>query len=165
MNRRNALLASAAALAGAGVTQTASALATMDSTSQASFDTTMAFMDAMGKGDMDAMSALMADDMEWHNEGDKSLPWIGPWKGKDAIFGFLADFSKNVKTTHWENQDAFASGDTVAVFGRMKLLTTKSGAETQEFTFALRVKVLDGKVKLWNWFEDSFAVSNAFHGR
>ncbi len=132
---------------------------------KAALDTVMAFMDAMGKGKMDAMSALMADDMVWHNEGDASLPWIGPWKGKKEIFAFLGRFSKNVKTTHWENKDVFASGDTVAVFGKMKLRTTTSGKETKEFTFALRAKVRDGKVVLWNWFEDSFAVSNAFHGK
>lgn len=65
--------------------------------------------------------------------------------------------------THWENQDAFASGGTVAVFGRMKLRLTASGAETDAFTFALRAKVRDGQVVLWNWFEDSYAVSQAFH--
>ncbi len=138
---------------------------TMDSQSQASFDTAMAFMGAMGKGDMQVVTALMADDMVWQNEGDPGVPWIGPWKGKAQILAFLKTFSENVKTTHWENEDAFAFGDTVAVFGRMKLLTTKSGAETDEFTFALRVKVRDGKVVLWNWFEDSYAVSNAYHGR
>lgn len=46
----------------------------------------------------------------------------------------------------------------------MNLKTTKSGKETGLFTFALRVKVADGKVKLWNWFEGSFAVSQAYHG-
>ena len=49
----------------------------MDETTQASFDTVMAFMGAMGSGDMEQMSALMADDMVWHNEGDATLPWIG----------------------------------------------------------------------------------------
>jgi hypothetical protein len=29
----------------------------------------------------------------------------------------------------------------------------------------LRAKAKDGKVVLWNWFEDTFAVSNAYHGR
>ena len=137
----------------------------MDETSQASFDTTMAFMGAMGSGDMDKISSLMADDMVWHNEGDASMPWIGPWEGKESILSFLEVFSKNVQTTHWENTDAFASGDTVAVFGKMKLLTTSSGVESDEFTFALRVKVRDGQVVLWNWFENSFAVSNAYHGQ
>jgi ketosteroid isomerase-like protein len=137
----------------------------MDETSKATLDTVMAFMGAMGGGDMDTVANLMHDDMVWNNEGDKTMPWIGPWNGKEEIFAFLGKFSENVATTHWENEDAFAFGDTVAVFGRMKLKTTKSGAETDEFTFALRAKVKDGKVILWNWFEDSFAVSNAFHGR
>ena len=136
----------------------------MNDESQASLDTVMAFMGAMGSGDMDAMAALMANDMVWQNEGDTSLPWIGTWEGKETIFGFLGTFSENVQTTHWENQEAFASGDTVAVFGRMKLKTNVSGVETEEFSFALRAKARDGQVLLWNWFEDSYAVSQAYNG-
>lgn len=137
----------------------------MDAASQASFDTVMTFMGAVGKGDMETAISLMADDMVWHNEGDSAMPWIGPWKGKEEILAFLPVFGENFKTTAWENTDAFASGDTVAVFGKMNGITLKSGKEIGEFTFALRAKVLDGKVVLWNWFEDSFAVSNAFHGK
>lgn len=164
MNRRTALttllVASAAIFLGSsvGANQT-------DEASQATLDTAMAFMEAMGKGDMEAMSALMADDMVWHNEGDKSMPWIGPWEGKDAIFKFLGVFSSNLQTTLWETENAFASGDTAAFFGRMNGTTTESGQEIGEFTFALRVKVRDGQVILWNWFEDSYAVSNAYHGK
>lgn len=137
----------------------------MDATSQASFDTVMAFMGAMGSGDMAAMDKLMADDMVWHNEGDTSLPWIGETVGKEDIFEFLGVFSANLQVTEWENEDAFASGDTVAVFGRMNGVTTHSGQETGEFTFALRAKVRDGQVVLWNWLEDSFALNQAYHGR
>ncbi|XWN29794.1 MAG: nuclear transport factor 2 family protein [Devosia sp.] len=137
----------------------------MDPTSQASFDTVMAFMTAMGGGDMDAMGALMSDDMIWHNEGDTTLPWIGETRGKAAIFGFLGVFSSNLRTKMWENTDAFASGDTVAVFGRMNAIATKSSQETGVFSFALRAKVHDGQVVLWHWYEDSFAVAQAYHGR
>ncbi len=136
----------------------------MDETSQASFDTVMAFMGAMGEGP-DAMSPLMADDMVWHNEGDSTLPWIGETKGKEAIFEFLGVFGANLQTTKWENTDAFASGDTVAVFGVMNGITPHSGQEIGEFTFALRAKVRDGQIVLWHWFEDSFAVSQAYYGR
>lgn len=137
----------------------------MDDQSQASFDTVMAFMGAMGTGDAEAMSSLMADDMVWHNEGDTTLPWIGETVGKEAIFEFLGVFSSNLKTTLWENTDAFASGDTVAVFGKMDGVTTHSGKAIGPFTFALRAKVRDGQVVLWHWFEDSFAVSQAYHGK
>ena len=134
----------------------------MDEQSQATYDTVMGFMGAMGSGDMGAMVALMADDMVWHNEGDSAIPWIGPWSGKEAILGFLGVFSGGMSTTLWENEDVFASGDTMAVFGRMNGSMTGSGKEIGEFTFALRAKVRDGQVVLWNWFEDSYAVSEAF---
>ena len=45
-----------------------------DDQSQASLDTVMALMGAMGGGDMGAMADLMADDMVWLNAGDPTLP-------------------------------------------------------------------------------------------
>ncbi|MEM9271281.1 MAG: nuclear transport factor 2 family protein [Pseudomonadota bacterium] len=162
MNRRFILKTS---LAGALATLLAQHVGaqTMDETSQASFDTVMAFMAAMGEGP-DAMSPLMADDMVWHNEGDKSIPWVhGGIQGKEAIFDFLGVFGAGLQTTKWENTDAFASGDTVAVFGVMNGITAASGKEIGEFSFALRAKVRDGQVVLWHWFEDSFALSQAYH--
>ncbi|MEO0990100.1 MAG: nuclear transport factor 2 family protein [Pseudomonadota bacterium] len=164
MKRRTFVISTLAGALAAILAQHAGAQE-MDPVSQKSFDTVMAFMGAMGGGDMDAMAALMADDMVWHNEGDTSLPWIGGATGKENIFAFLGVFSANLKTTLWENTDAFASGDTVAVFGKMNGITTNSGKETGEFTFALRAKVRDGQVVLWHWFEDSFALSQAYHGR
>lgn len=163
MHRRTVLTTSL----GAGLALTLAKCAgaqTKDGASQASFETVMAFMKAMGDGDLSAMSALMADDMVWRNEGDARLPWIGKSQGKKAIFDFLGVFSSNLKTTLWKNTDAFASGDTVAVFGEMNAVATKSGKETGLFTFALRAKTRDGQVVLWHWFEDSFAVSKAYHG-
>ncbi|MEL7275831.1 MAG: nuclear transport factor 2 family protein [Pseudomonadota bacterium] len=163
MQRRTLLTTSLAAAAALALSQPAGAQE-MDDQSQASFDTVMAFMTALGAGDMDSLSVLMADDMVWHNEGDSTLPWIGETQGKQAIFDFLGVFSSNLQTTLWENTDAFASGDTIAVFGRMNGVTTQSGQETGIFTFALRAKVRDGQVVLWHWHEDSFAVSQAYHG-
>ncbi len=163
MNRRQALAASFAAVTGASVASVVVAGSKEDE-SQASLDTVMGLMGAMGKGDTAAMADLMADDMVWHNEGDPNIPWIGPWEGKEAIFDFLGTFSESFQTTKWENTDVIASGDTVAIFGDMNGITTMSGREIGDFTFALRAKVRDGQVVLWNWFEDSYAVSQAYNG-
>ncbi|MGH1464546.1 MAG: nuclear transport factor 2 family protein [Cognatishimia sp.] len=163
MERRNLLKASGLAALALVVGKQATAQSADDQT-QASFDTVMAFMGAMGAGDQAKVAELMAHDMVWQNEGDTRLPWIGTWEGKEKIFEFMGYFGENFQTTAWENTDAFASGDTVAVFGKMNGITTKSGKETGSFTFALRAKVRDSKVVLWNWFEDSFALSQAYHG-
>lgn len=163
MERRNVLKATGLAALAVVLGKHASAQSA-DEQTQATFDTVMGFMGAMGGGDMETMGNLMADDMIWQNEGDPSLPWIGGASGKEAIFEFLGKFGANFQTTAWENTDAFASGDTVAVFGKMNGITTHSGKEIGEFTFALRAKARDGQVVLWHWFEDSYAVSQAYHG-
>lgn len=133
--------------------------------SSETMDVAMAFMQAMGSGDMETMASLMDDDMVWHNEGDSAMPWIGPWRGKTAILEeFFPLFGQNFQTTLWNTEDALASGDVAAFFGKMKGKLTHSGEETEEFSFALRVKVANGKITLWNWFEDSQEVSRKYHG-
>ena len=139
---------------------------TMENQSKATMDLAMKFMDAMGKGDMETMMSLMHEDMVWQNAGDSNVPWIGPWNGKKIILeDFMPKFGAGFKTIKWEPNDAFASGDTAAFFGQMIGELTNSNQQTKEFTYALRVKAKDGKVILWNWFEDSFEVSRAYHGK
>lgn len=41
---------------------------------------------------------------------------------------------------------------------------TQTSKSSGDVTFTLRAKVKDGQVVLWNWFEDRYAVSKAFHG-
>ena len=136
----------------------------LDQQSKETMEVAMKFMDAMGKGDMETMVNLMDEDMVWQNEGDKSLPWLGPWKGKKVILEtFLPLFMEHFKTTKWVTEDAISSGDVAAFFGQMKGITLKSKQETTGFTFALRVKVANGKIVLWNWLEDSYAVSQSYH--
>lgn len=134
--------------------------------SQKTLDIANAYMAAMGKGDMEAMKNLMHEDMVWQNAGDASLPWMGPWKGKKAILeDFFPAFGAGFVTKKWEPTDAIAIGNTAAYFGQMIGQLTNSNKETKEFTYALRVKVKDGKIILWNWFEDSFEVSKVYHNK
>ena len=56
-------------------------------------------------------------------------------------------FWEGFKTLKWEPNDALSSWDTAAYFGTMIWETTKSGEKTKEFTYALRVKVNDGKIE------------------
>ena len=87
-------------------------------------------MGAMGSGDLETMISLMDDDMVWYNEGDSSLPWIGPWEGKQVILEeFMPKFGEGLQTTLWETEDILANEDTVTFFGRMNGTVTNTGAE------------------------------------
>ena len=123
-----------------------------------------AFLNAAGSGDMETLSGLMADDFVWHNEGDATIPWIGNWEGKTIVLNeFLPAFGTGLKTTSWTTDHSMASGDQAVFIGTMNAIANNSNVETGEFSWAVRVHVLDGEVKSWNWFEDSYAVSKAYH--
>lgn len=122
------------------------------------------FLEAAGSGDMDTLSSLMADDFVWHNEGDGDLPWIGNWEGKETVLNtFLPAFGAGLKTTSWSTDYSMAMDDQAIFMGTMSATANNSGTDTGKFTWAVRVEVKDGKVKSWNWLEDSFAVSKAYH--
>ncbi|MEM9594649.1 MAG: nuclear transport factor 2 family protein [Acidobacteriota bacterium] len=124
-----------------------------------------AFMGALGDGDMETLRGLMADDMVWHNEGDSRIPWIGPWLGKQAILEeFLPAFGSGAQAKMWSVEHASETDNEAAMTGRMSLLLTNSGVETGPTSWAVRVRVRNGQVTLWHWFEDSLLISRAFHG-
>ncbi len=122
------------------------------------------FLDAAGAGDKDKLRALMSDDFVWHNEGDTNIPWIGNWEGRDTVLNiFLPAFGSGLKITSWTTDFSFVKADQAMFVGTMSGITTKSGVNTGTFSWAVRVRIEGGKVKSWNWFEDSYAVSQAYN--
>lgn len=129
-------------------------------------ETAQAFLWAAGSGDMAKLETLMAEDFVWHNEGDSTIPWIGNWEGPEKVMStFLPSFGAGLKVTSWTTDYNFVNGDQAVFMGTMSAIANKSGQDTGVFSWAVRVQVVDGKVKSWNWFEDSFAVSQAFHAK
>ena len=137
-----------------------------DVNSAETLETAQAFLWAAGSGDMEKLQTLMADDFVWHNEGDASLPWIGNWDSKEKVLStFLPRFGAGLKVTSWSTDYSFANGDQAVFMGSMSAIANESGVDTGKFSWAVRVHVEEGKVESWNWFEDSYAVSNAYHAK
>ncbi len=133
--------------------------------SQQTLTIAQSFLQAAGSGDMETLKSLMAEDFVWHNEGDSSIPWIGNWEGKEKVLKeFLPAFGAGLKTTSWTTDYSFANGDQAVFIGTMSADANNTGESTGTFSWAVRVHVSEGKVKSWNWFEDSYAVSRAYHG-
>lgn len=123
-----------------------------------------AFLWAAGSGDMEKLSTLMAYDFVWHNEGDDSITWIGNWESKETVLNtFLPRLGAGLKTTSWTTDYSFSNGDQAVFMGTVSATANNTGADTGKFSWAVRVQVVDRKIKNWNWFEDSFAVSKACH--
>lgn len=141
-------------------------LVTLDQQSAKTLEVAQSFLWAAGSGDMKKLNTLMTDDFVWHNEGDPSIPWIGSWVSKDETLSkFLPRFGSGLKTTSWTTDFSFANGDQAVFMGTMSAIALKSGVDTGKFSWAVRVHVENDKVKRWSWFEDSYAVSKAFHAK
>ncbi|XPF95980.1 nuclear transport factor 2 family protein [Colwellia sp. RE-S-Sl-9] len=138
----------------------------MKDQSQNTLATAQAFLEAAGSGNGDKLNELMADDFVWHNEGDKTIPWIGNWEGKETVFKkFMPSFGAGLKVTSWTTDYSFSNGEQAVFMGTMSAIATNTGVDTGVFSWAVRVNVVDGKVKSWNWFENSYAVSKAYHAK
>ncbi len=129
-------------------------------------ETAKAFLWAAGSGDAAKLKSLMAEDFIWHNEGDSSIPWIGDWQGQEKVFGeFFPLFGAGLKVTSWTTDYSFVNDNHAVFMGTMSAIANNTGVDTGKFSWAVRVEVENGKVMSWNWFEDSFAVSKAFHAK
>ncbi|MCG9554508.1 nuclear transport factor 2 family protein [Vibrio sp. Isolate32] len=134
-----------------------------DAQSDSTLAVAKSFLEAAGSGNGAKLIELMSDDFVWYNEGDKRLPWIGPWKGKEEVMGkFMPAFGKGLTVTSWSTDYSFAKANQAVFMGSMSAILKKTGMDTGKFTWAVRVHVEDGKVQSWNWMEDSYAVSKAY---
>ncbi len=141
-------------------------IAIADEQSERTLTVAQVFLEAAGSGDANKLSELMSDDFVWHNEGNTNIPWIGNWEGKDKVLStFLPAFSAGLDVTSWTTDYSFVNADQAVFIGTMSAITTHSGVDTGSFSWAVRVHVEDGKVKSWNWFEDGYALSQAYSSK
>ena len=135
-----------------------------DEQSEQTLAVAQAFLEAAGSGDVSKLSELMSDDFVWHNEGDTSIPWIGNWEGKQTVLNtFLPAFGAGLNVTSWSTDYSFVNADQAVFMGTMSAITNHSGVDTGKFSWAVRVHVENGKVKSWNWLEDSYALWKAYN--
>jgi ketosteroid isomerase-like protein len=76
---------------------------TMDHQATDHLDAVARLYAAYGRGDIEAVLAELADDVDWAAEASStSVPWYGTHRGKEQVPGFFEQIAANVDVTEFE---------------------------------------------------------------
>lgn len=116
------------------------------------------FFAAMGKGDGEALRALVAEDIEWIIPGN-DWPLAGTYRGHAGLARLLKTASESMETST-EPREFVAQGDRVLVvgFARGKVKATDKPFE-DDWVFAITVR--DGKLTSIREYVDTQALARA----
>lgn len=116
---------------------------------------------AFGRGDLAAVLAGLADDVEWQHPEVENVPWAVACRGKDAVAGFFAAIAKSADIEKFEPLHFIAQGDRVIVLGR-ETVRVKSTKRTYSTEWAHAFTIRDGKVQAFREYTDTNRVAAAF---
>ena len=117
-------------------------------------DTVAGIYEAFGRGDVEAILAVLTDDVDWAVEANGTAPWHGQRRGKAEVAGFFKAIADNVEVTEFVPL-AFASNDTDVMvllrYGHKAKATGKAGTMDLHHWWRFR----DGKVYFVRGTEDT----------
>lgn len=118
------------------------------------------FWAAGGRGDLNGLLAVTADDIEWIFPGT-DWPLAGTWRGHAGVQDLLTAHNEKIEITSTDIREFVAQGDRVMVLGvaHGKMKSTNKPFE-DHFVFAMTVR--DGKVTNIREYIDTQALAQAY---
>ncbi len=124
-------------------------------TEQDHLSTVQTLYEAFGRGDIAAIEAQLADDVDWSVEAASSTaPWFGPRNGKDATSRFFAELGENIEVSDFRPH-SFATGqDDVHCLVDWTFRSRAAGREAR-MTMHHYWRFRDGKIAYFRGSEDT----------
>jgi hypothetical protein len=118
--------------------------------------------EAYGRGDVDAVLAEVADDVEWAAEAvSTSVPWYGPHRGKEDVAKFFGEIGGSVDVTEFEPL-SFTANDTDVIVAVRWAYTVKATGRTAAMRMQHWWRFAGGKIVAFVGSEDTEQSAAAF---
>lgn len=117
--------------------------------------------------DLGSVRELVAPDVTYvslnydNPELKRIMPWAGTQTGPEAIVSTYGRVGRYWTNEGFDVEDIFASGGTVAVFGRFTYRSVTLGRAVTS-PFAILARVHDGKLTYMQFLEDTFGTAQTF---
>jgi uncharacterized protein len=115
---------------------------------------------AFGRGDIQGLLALFAEDIEWIIPGE-GWPLAGTYRGRAGVAGLFQKVSEMLEISFLETREFVAQGDRVLVVG-FSGGRIKGANRTYEHHEVLAFTVRNGKVTNVREYIDTLALARAF---
>jgi ketosteroid isomerase-like protein len=116
---------------------------------------------AFGRGDVEAMLALMSQDFEWGSRYPAGVPIGGVWKGRDGVLSLLKTLSETEDVLAFTVQEFIAQGDKVVVLGAEEVRAKPTG-RTYHNDWVHVWTVQNGQLARLQTYNDTAVVVAAF---
>jgi len=118
--------------------------------------------EAYGRGDVEAVLAEVADDVDWAAEAAGTrVPWYGPHHGKDDVARFFKEIGSNVDVTEFDLRSITANDTDVVVVVHWSYTVNATGKTVSMF-MQHWWRFADGKIVFFRGSEDSLQSAEAF---
>ena len=121
---------------------------------------------AFQRGDVAAIVALVADDVDFRNDGVESreCPWNGNFSGKANIPGFFKAVGEHLDISVFDVQAIVAAGSHVAVHLRIESTLRKNGRALKNDAVHFWTFDASGQIARYRHFNDTAAELAAWRG-
>jgi len=116
---------------------------------------------AFGRGDIPAVLANMADDVEWVIAGPSHVPFFGTWTGKQTVQEWFGTLSQNIDYGAFEVKWFNAYADKVAVLVH-QVGTFRHNGERFDDELAQISTYRDGKLVRFESYGDTAQTAAAY---
>ena len=113
--------------------------------------------DAFGRGDIEALLALLDENVEWITPGPSDVPTAGERRGRQAVGEFFKTLNETFEITKFQTQEFVAEGDRVVVFGT-DTAKVKATGKVLDFNWVHYFGVKNDKIVNFREYGDMSAV-------
>ena len=137
-----------------------------------------AYLDAVIRKDASAVDRYFHPDVEYLVNGTPepdatgalppisadcraALPWLGLYRGRDALKAFLSHMHRNLEVTAFGPREVISQGNKGAAFGWFRLYSLSTG-RTADISYSIFFELRDRLFVKYHFLENTFDVASAF---
>jgi len=125
-------------------------------------ETLQRIYDAFGRGDVEAILAPLAHDVDWAAApGSTAAPWFGSYHGRNEVPRFFKEIVSTVQVTEFTPQ-SFATNDTDVIVAIQWAYKVNATGKTASMIMYHWWRFADGKIVFARTLEDTQQAAEAF---